>query len=116
MRIRKVATAMLTVSLALGMAGCGNSGKPSKEEVKAGFEKTLNGIQAGIPEEIKKKMTGCVVDESYDKLSVDALKALQTGDRSKIEAVKSSDREAITSATRACATKMVAEIGKSVKQ
>ncbi len=109
--IKTALVALAATGLALGSVGCG-SGKPSKEDVKAGLLKGFEASETGgtTPTEEVKPVLECVVDKVYDKVSVDTLKKMASGDSAKMtEEISTEDETALTEASSACAQELMAE-------
>lgn len=104
--LHRTAAVAALLALPLGMTACGGS-KPSKDDVRAGFQKVINeksGAAASSPE-MKPKMTkytDCILDEAYDDLSPEALNAMKDGDE-KAE-VPAKDKKTMEKAVNACAS------------
>lgn len=104
---RSLVVVGLALALPLGLTACGG-GKPSKEEVKEGMVSILNesGFDAesveaaGISKDAVDDYYNCVVEDLYDNVSDDTLKALADGDAS--AQMSAEDSPKFNEAARAC--------------
>lgn len=108
-KTRQVAATAALLTLPFGLVACGSS-KPSKDDVKAGMEKqvkenlsSMGGGNTAMQEKLATKVTNCIVDKVYDKVSADALTAMKEGDES--AEVEKGDKSTVDKATQEC-TKM----------
>jgi len=117
--VSRTAAAALLITLPMSLAACGGGSKPSKADVKAGYEKAVkaqaskSGIK--VPDALLDKMAGCIIDKTYDKVSAASLNSIKKGDtdsKGQIK-VKSDDKSKFESASTACQTKYKDEIAKS---
>lgn len=108
LKTRRVAATAALLTLPFGLIACGSS-KPSKDEVKAGMEKRVmdnlsgSGANTDMQKKLATKMTDCIVDKVYDKISADALTAMKEGDES--AEVEEGDKTAVDKATQECMKK-----------
>lgn len=107
MKTRRVAATLTLLTLPFGLAACGSGGgdKPSKSEVKTGIQKSVDkklGVEGtgGAAGQTAKKVTDCVIDKTYDKLSTKALIALKDGDND--AEVESGDKSTVQKAYKEC--------------
>lgn len=100
---------LAAVAIAFGAAGC-SGGKPSKEAVKAGITKmiTEKGSNA-FKEDVLNDYVGCVVDGSYDKVSVDTLQKLADGKTDVTAVPNEEDGKIIGQVSGECAGKLSGE-------
>jgi len=96
--------------LAISLAACGNDSdaKPSKEEVANGIQSVLKPVmeeQVGseLADLLDESFYSCIVDEIYDDVSTDTLKALANGEANSL--ISADDQSEITEASGSCATK-----------
>lgn len=82
--MKKLAALISVPLLALSLTACsgdgdgsGNSDGASKEDVKKGLIKTYE--SAGYPGDDLDSFVGCMIDKSYDSLSVEARNTLAEG-------------------------------------
>ncbi|MDQ2849946.1 MAG: hypothetical protein M3Y49_04280 [Actinomycetota bacterium] len=105
---RATATAALLI-LPFSLAACGGgSDKPSKADAQAGFSKLLKsetGASSANPA-LLEKLSKCVVDKTYDKLTTRTLKAMASGDKNSKGDDK--DKTTLTDANQACAKSVAA--------
>ncbi len=112
MNARRVAATLTLLTLPFGLAACGGSSKPSKADVKAGMQKSIDkkleslSGSSNLPKGTSKKMADCVTDKVYDKLSDNALKALKDS-KDEAKGIKQSDKDAMDTATKSCATSIL---------
>lgn len=116
--ISRTAAVALVISLPMALGACGSGSKPSKADVKAGYAKHVQEQAkksgAKIPDSIVDKMTGCVVDKTYDKVSARSLKNIKdskSNDKGEIE-VKKDDKPKFESAAKSCQDKYKNELSK----
>lgn len=104
--ITRTAAAALLISLPMALGACGSDGgsKPSKADVKAGFEKAMKSSEAGaaLPQATLDKYSNCVVDKTYDKLSNKALNVIKKGDTKTKTDVPKKDKTAFDGAVTSC--------------
>ena len=77
--------------------------KPSKKQVVDGYTKIVKGVMSGLPDDLVRKVTGCFVDEVYDKASVKTLRAIADADATGIDPADSS---LFTDAQQVCQKKL----------
>ncbi|MFT4028880.1 MAG: hypothetical protein QM675_03305 [Protaetiibacter sp.] len=82
-----------------------DDGKPTKEEVVAGYKELITAQMDGLPEEAVDEATRCIVDEIYDDASAQTLQALADGDATGIDV---NDVSLFTDAQTACTEAMTA--------
>lgn len=108
----KVLAAGLSLALSFGLAGCSGSkekesGKPSKGKVSAGIENILSKGRSGIDKEKLKKISDCIADDIYGKVSKETLKSIVDG--KDVTDKKSEDYKTVFKASKSCAQKVVSE-------
>lgn len=98
--MKKIVGFIAVPVLALSLAACGS--KPSKEEVLEGLKQQMQSSPAlpGISEENLVKISTCVVDKVYDKVSNETLRSLIDGDQSRD--VPSEDKTLILEESMEC--------------
>lgn len=77
------------------------SGKPSKDEVKAGLRTYY--IGQGLPSAAAESFAGCMVDEGYDDLSAKTLNAMKDG---KPESIDPADTTTFTKISGTCGSRL----------
>lgn len=97
--IKGIGAAVLALTLSVSMAACSGGDKPSKDEYHAALTEMLGG------EDTPKAVIDCMVDESYDDLSAEAVQAIVDGDEEAQET--KSDEKVLEDATTACIAKML---------
>jgi len=115
--ISRTAAVALVISLPMALGACGNS-KPSKADVKAGYSKSVKqqaktaGVK--IPDALLDKMSGCIIDKSYDEVSSDSLKSIKDGKTNSDGEIKvtSKDKPKLESASKDCQAKYKDELTK----
>lgn len=116
--VSRTAAVALVISLPMALGACGSDSKPSKADVKAGYVKSVKkeAKKAGvtIPDAIMTKMSGCVIDEAYEKVSAKSLKSIKNGDTNDKGEIKvtSDDKSKFESASKDCQTKYKDELSK----
>ena len=78
---KHIAVLLLMFIGSLALVSCSSdSDKPSKAEYRAGMKRALeaSASQSAVPMQNEEKLLDCIVVESYDKLSVKALKFITT--------------------------------------
>lgn len=113
MKLKKLSTLLMVPALAVALAACGGSDKPSKEEVTKGMTKTVQdelGAQTtGLTDEQMNQLISCMVDETYDKVSTETLRALADG-KEPTASSDSDDAKAFNDATTTCSQKMIEDL------
>lgn len=113
MKLKKISALMMIPALAVSLAACGGSGKPSKEEVKAGIttavEEQMGGEASGLTDEQMDQLMTCIVDETYDKASDDTLRSLADGEEPDASA-DSEDAQIFTDASTTCAQQLMEDL------
>ncbi|MDO5066077.1 MAG: hypothetical protein Q4D96_02195 [Propionibacteriaceae bacterium] len=106
--ITRTATVAMALALAFGASACAG-GKPSKDELKAAFEKAADANQTveGEMKEKRDKALSCIVDRLHDSMSAEGLKKLlesaNSGDeRPDREGLSDEDQKVIDEATKEC--------------
>ena len=85
----------------------GEDGKPSKDEVIAGYSQIINdtlGSSGALPDEIVTNVVTCFVDEVYDDASPETLQAIADAD---VTGVDPDDMQLFTDASTACQKQIV---------
>lgn len=106
----KVLAAGLSLALSFGLAGCsGNKEgkKPSKEKVSAGIQKILSKGASSVGEEKLKKISDCIADDIYGKVSNETLKSIVEG--KDVTDKESKDYQPVYEASKSCAQKVMSE-------
>ncbi|MBB2892538.1 hypothetical protein [Flexivirga oryzae] len=107
--VSRTAAAALLITLPMALGACSSSGgsKPAKADVQAGFTKALKGQSEakGAPDSLVNKMSGCVVDKIYNKVSNKTLNAIKSGDTS--NKISSDDESTLNDATNSCGKSLV---------
>ncbi|BDZ56533.1 hypothetical protein FB554_3382 [Barrientosiimonas humi] len=82
---RRMGATALLLTLPLGLTACGG-GKPSKEEVQAGYAKLLESNGGGqIPQAQIDSIAKCVTDKAYDNVSGDTLDKIAKGENARAD-------------------------------
>lgn len=105
---RATATGALLI-LPLSLAACGGGGaKPSKADAQAGLSKILKSSPetSSLTAAQNDKITKCVIDKTYDKLTTKTLKAMASGDDNSKGDEK--DKSTLNSASTACGNALAA--------
>ncbi len=81
---KRISAAFMAGVAALALTACSGD-KPSKDDVKKGFKKVMveemgQEMVDMVGEDALTKYIGCIVDEIYDDVSADTLKAIADGD------------------------------------
>ncbi len=112
MKLKKLSTLLMVPALAVALAACGGSEKPSKDDVKAGLtqamENELGTGSSAEEQEAANELLGCLVDETYDKVSAETLQALADGKDP--ESISEEDNKHFEDALGTCMEKMLADI------
>lgn len=106
---RATATAALLI-LPLSLAACGGGGaKPSKADAQAGLSKVFKSAAgtSSLTTEQNTKVSKCVVDKTYDKLTTKTLKAMASGDDNSKGDKK--DETTLRTASNECGKALAAE-------
>ncbi|MDO5084009.1 MAG: hypothetical protein Q4D89_11500 [Arachnia propionica] len=104
----RVAAAAMALAVAFGASACAG-GKPSKDELRAAFEKAVGPhATEGEMREKREELMTCLVDQLHEKLSAEGLKKLiedaNNGDSSKesYEELSEEDRKAMDEIGKVC--------------
>lgn len=117
----KVLAAGLSLALSFGLAGCSGSeekasdkrsnekasDKPSKEKVSAGIQKILSKSASGVGEKKLKKVSDCIADDIYGKVSNETLKSIVEG--KDVTDKESKDYQPVYEASKSCVQKVISE-------
>lgn len=84
-------------------ADSGDDGKPSRDEVIAGYKKVITDTQAGLPGDILDQVVECFVDELYEPASAKTLQAIADADPTGVDP---KDTQLFTEASTTCTKKI----------
>ncbi len=113
MKLKKISALLMVPALAVSLAACGGSEKPTKEEVKTGMATAIRdqmGSQAdALTDEQMDSYLSCIVDESYDKVSDETLRSLADGEEPSASS-DSADAQAFNDAATTCVQTLLEDI------
>lgn len=106
----KVAAAILAVAASTMLISC-SAGKPSQEEVRAGYEQLLDSTELGqsVPAEMKGPLLDCIVPKAYDQLSDKALRAIADGDAD--AGISAEDNSKLSQIGQECGQEVAGQMG-----
>ncbi len=110
--VKRIFAAFMATVATLALTACsGDDGdKPSKDDVKAGFKKVVTTdlgqeMTDKIGDEMLTKYIGCIVDEIYDDMGSESLKAIADSDMD--FDMKKEDQEKLDKATEKCTNELL---------
>ncbi|MFT3943308.1 MAG: hypothetical protein QM705_05725 [Ancrocorticia sp.] len=107
MKMKKISTLLMVPALAVSLAACGGSSKPSKTDVEAGyqelFELSGGGELSAEDKEQTDILAACIADKTHETMSAEGLLLVTKGDfENQEEAMTEEDQKALEEAMMTC--------------
>ena len=83
MKMKKISTLLMVPALAVSLAACGGSSKPSKADVEASLTELFSTGAEQLPDEQKEQMStmaSCTAEKIHETMSAEGLQLIADGD------------------------------------
>ncbi len=117
MKIKKISTLLMVPALAVSLAACGGSSKPSKADVEAGFKELFTvgagGELSAEDKEQTDKLASCITDKAHETMSTEGLQLIADADfkNQSADTITEDDQKALEDAMVACLQEAYPELG-----
>ena len=117
MKMKKISTLLMVPALAVSLAACGGSSKPSKADVEAGISKLFTlgggGELSAEDQEQTDKLATCIADKTHETMSAEGLQLIADADfeNQAEDAMTEDDQTALQEAMMSCLQEAFPEIG-----
>ena len=117
MKMKKISTLLMVPALAVSLAACGGSSKPSKANVEAGFKELFTmgagGELSAEDKEQTDKLSSCITDKTHETMSAEGLQLIADADfeNQSTGAITEDDQKALQDAMAACLQEAFPELG-----
>ena len=107
MKMKKISTLLMVPALAVSLAACGGSSKPSKADVEASLTELFSTGAEQLPDEQKEQMStmaSCTAEKIHETMSAEGLQRIADGDfeNQPEDAMTEEDQKALENAMMAC--------------